>query len=418
MRHKGLLGWRYDSRCNYMITLVTEPRLPIFGTLQEWGVERNEAGRAVYDAWQAIGSRFPGVRATYNAIMPDHFHGIVYVTAEGCATLEEIVAFFAAEAERRIGRGIWNGLWRDSICLARGQLHRQINYVLSNAKRRWIKEHNREFFTKAMGFRHWRLDLANETLAGVDEADHWDFRDFSRDGGAVDGREYWDLETGEEIAKPRKGNKVLRAFDAPEAPGTTASVQQQAGAPQVTASVQQQARAPQVTARGQQQAGATSACCSTLAVPGASSRRLSWTAMGNPFLLEAPLLSSVRISTATPPDILAGLVEKLGAKAERGVVLVSPWISPGERAVKAEALARGGRIVQLLPEGMGRYYKPGGADFGFCAEGRMLLLSPFVPHMAGAPRESYGKPRFEWLNLAARAMADVFAGFSRAQLDR
>jgi hypothetical protein len=138
--------------------------------------------------------------------------------------------------------------------------------------------------------------------------------------------------------------------------------------------------------------------------------------MGNPFLLEAPLLSSVRISTATPPDILAGLVEKLGAKAERGVVLVSPWISPGERAVKAEALARGGRIVQLLPEGMGRYYKPGGADFGFCAEGRMLLLSPFVPRMAGAPRESYGKPRFEWLNLAARAMADVSAGFSRAQL--
>jgi hypothetical protein len=51
MRHKGLLGWRYDSRCNYMVTLVTEPRLPVFGTLREWGVERNEAGKAVYDAW-------------------------------------------------------------------------------------------------------------------------------------------------------------------------------------------------------------------------------------------------------------------------------------------------------------------------------------------------------------------------------
>ena len=47
MHHKGLLGWRYDSRCNYMITLVTEPRRQIFGTLREWGVERSEAGRAV-----------------------------------------------------------------------------------------------------------------------------------------------------------------------------------------------------------------------------------------------------------------------------------------------------------------------------------------------------------------------------------
>ena len=385
MHHKGLQGWRYDSRCNYMITLVTEPRRPIFGTLREWGVERSEEGRAVYEAWQAVEARFPRVRATYNAIMPDHFHGIVYVMNEGCATLEEIVSFFAAESERRIGRRVWCGLWRDTVCLAKGQLHRQINYVLANFRRRWIKEHNREFFTKAMGFRHWRLDRADETLAGIADADNWDFRAFSHDGGSSDGREYWDLETGEEITKPRKGNKVQPAFDTPI---TTASVRQQEAA--------------------------QPSCCRTLAV----SRHLTWAAMGNPFLLEVLLLVSVRISTLTPPDTLAALVEKLGAKAERGAVLVSPWISPGEKAVKAEALARGGRIVQLLPEGMGRYYKPGGGDFDFCSAGRMLLLSPFAPRAEGAPREKYGKARFEWLNLAARAMADVASGFSREQLRR
>ena len=315
--------------------------------------------------------RFPGVRATYNAIMPDHFHGIVYVTAEGCASLEEIVSFFAGESERRIGRCVWCDLWRDTVCLARGQLHRQINYVLSNPRRRWIKENNRAFFTKTMGFRHWRLDRANETLNDVPDADSWDFRAFSHDGG-----EYWDLETGEEIAKPRKANKVQRAFDAqPE----------------------------------------NSPYCSPL-VP--SRLRLAWAAMGNPFLLEAPLLVSVRISTLTPPAALADLVGKLGAKAERGAVLVSPWISPGEKAVKAEALARGGRIVQLLPEGMGPYYKPGGGDFDVCAEGRMILLSPFAPRDEGAPREKYGKPRYEWLNLAARAIADLAAGFSRSDLRR
>ena len=157
----------------------------------------------------------------------------------------------------------------------------------------------------------------------------------------------------------------------------------------------------------------SNACCSTLAV---ASRRLAWTAMGNPFLLDVPLLISVRISTATPADKLEELVSKLGAKAERGAVLVSPWISPGEKTVKAEALARGGRVVHLLSEGMGRYYKPSGHDFGFCSEGRMLLLSPFAPRAANAPREHYGKARFEWLNLAARAMGDLSTGFSRAQL--
>ena len=370
MYHKGLLGWRYDSRCNYMITLVTEPRANIFGTLREWGVERTEEGRAVYDAWQAVEARFPGVRATYNAIMPDHFHGIVYITEEGAAVLDEVVAFFAGEVERRIGRRVWCALWRESVCLAKGQLHRQINYILSNAKRRWIKENNPGLFKKVMGFRHWRLERAAATLAGVAGADSWDFRSFARDGG-----ELWDVETGEEIAKPRMGNRVQRAFEEQQACDSKEEQQSEGG-------------------------------------------KLAWTAVGNPFLLDAPLLVSVRISTATPDDKLAELVTKLGAKAERGAVLVSPWISPGEKAVKAEAIARGGRVVQLLAEGMGRYYKPWGGDFDLCAEGRLLQLSPFAPREAGAARTSYGKARFEWLNLASKAIGDLSSGFSRADLGK
>ena len=401
MHHKGLQGWRYDSRCNYMITLVTEPRASIFGTLREWGVERTEEGRAVYEAWQAVEVKFPGVRATYNAIMPDHFHGIVYIMAEGVVNLEAVVGFFAGEVERRIGRRVWNPLWRDSVCLAKGQLHRQIEYVLSNAKRRWIKENNPGLFKKVMGFRHWRLDRASETLAGVAGADSWDFRAFAHDGGGMgDGHELWELATGEEIAKPRKGNRLQRAFEEQQAYDSKGN------------------RTRAASSSGGNTCGHTRSsggdtCCSTLAVP---SRHLAWTAMGNPFLLDAPLLMSVRISTATPADKLKELVSKLGAKAERGAVLVSPWISPGEKAVKAEALACGGRVVHLLSEGMGRYYKPSGHDFGFCSEGRMLLLSPFAPRAANVPREHYGKARFEWLNLAARAMGDLSAGFSRAQL--
>ena len=379
MRHKGLLGWRYDSRCNYMITLVAEPRANIFGTLREWGVERSEEGRAVYEAWQEIEARFPCVRATYNAIMPDHFHGIVYVTEEGAAVLAEVVAFFAGEVERRVGRRVWNPLWRDSVCLAKGQLHRQINYVLANAKRRWIKENNPGLFKKVMGFRHWRLGRATTTLAGVAGADSWDFRSFSRDGG-----ELWNIETGEEIAKPRKGNRVQLAFEEQQADNSKGGRQAD-------------------NSKGGRQA---------------DNNKLAWAAIGNPFLLDAPLLVSVRISTATPDDKLAELVAKLGAKAERGVVLVGPWISPGEKTVKAEAIARGGRVVQLLAEGMSRYYKPGGADFNLCAEGRLLQLSPFAPREAGAARENYGKARFEWLNLAAKAIGDLSAGFSRADLAR
>lgn len=389
MWHKGLTGWRYDCKCNYMITLVTEPRASVFGSLREWGVERTAEGKAVYDAWQAIEGAFPGVRATYNAIMPDHFHGIVYITAEGVADLANVVAAFAADVERRIGRRVWCGLWRDSVCLARGQLHRQINYVLSNPKRRWIKENNPGLFKKVMGFSHWRLQNANKTLEAVEGADTWDFRRFARDPGAA-AREYWDIETGEEIAKPRKANRVQRAFEEQQAYDSKSGEQGR-------------------HAYDSKEADGRS-CCRPLAV------LPTWTALGNPFLLDAPLVVSVRISTKTPPEELSKLEARIVAKAERGAVVVSPWISPGEKRVKAAVATAGGQIVQLLPEGMGRYYKPGGGDFDLCAEGRMLVLSPFAPPRIRAEREHYGKARFEWLNLAARAMGDLAIGFSRTQL--
>ena len=412
MHHKGLLGWRYNSRCNYMITLVTEPRTSVFGELREWGVERTDEGRVVYDVWQMIEKRFPMVRATYNAIMPDHFHGIIFITTDGEVGLDDVVAFFAAEVERRIGRRVWCNLWRDSICLAKGQLHRQINYVLSNAKRRWIKENNPELFRKVMGFRHWRLDLANETLAGVPEFDE---RYFRGDSFGREDREFWDLETGEEIVKPRKANRVQRAFDG----GRQQAYNSKVGG-------RQQAYNSKVG--GRQQAydnnesfsstlAVTSpdgnpSCCSTLAV---TPPHIEWTALGNPFLLDAPLLIALQIPAEASSDFIDDLAAKIVTKTERGAVVVGTWMSPGEQTVKKRVLECGGSLVQLLPEGMGRYYKPSGRDFDRCAEGRMLVLSPFAPREAGRTLEKCDKLRFEWLNFVVRAMGDLTIGGARVQ---
>lgn len=366
LRHKGLLGWRYDCKCNYMITLVTQPRRSLFGQLREWGVERNEIGKAVYDAWQAVERRFPGVRATYNAIMPDHFHGIVYVTRDGLADLEEVVAWFAAECERRAGRRLWAPLWRDSICLARGQLDRQIYYVLSNAKRRWIKDNNPGLFRKVLGFRHWRLTRATVRLVELGDVDHWDYRTEIVD----EGRECWDLESGDEILKPRRANRLQSAFASGE---------------------RQQARDNK-------------------------DREIAWTAVGNPFLLDEQLLLSVRISRTASPQTLDSVLERLRGKAARGAVLVGAFISPGEKAAKTAALESGGCIVQVIPEGMGRYFKPSGRDFDVCAAGRLLVLSPFAPEPGGqVERSHYGKARFEALNLASEAIADFAVNVKRVE---
>ena len=397
MRNKGLIGWRYDCKSNYMITLVAEPRVEVFGKLCEWGVERSEIGKVVYEAWQRIESRFPGVRATYNSIMPEHFHGIVYITADGVADLREVVAAFAADVERTIGRRVWAELWRDSICLQRGQLHRQINYILSNAKRRWIKDNNPGLFRKVLGFKHWRLEAVEATLAEIVDIDAWDFRAYKH-GLAEEQSEIWSAEDGEEILKPRKANKRQTAFEDGRAQERTASVQQQEGSK------------PCCSTLAVNPAPSVSACCSTLAVT--PRRRIGWTALGNPFLLEYPLLVSVRISRRTPDDVFAVLADKILAKVERGAVLIGAWISPFEREVKRAAVERGGKVIELLAEGMGRYYKPGGEDFALCDEGRLLQISPFSPRKGGDGREEYGKPRFEWLNRAAAAIGDIAMGYA------
>jgi len=357
-----------------MITLVTEPRRGIFGELREWGVDRSAAGKAVYDSWQEVERDFPGVRATYNAIMPDHFHGILYFTADGVANLDVVVQSFATAVERRIGRRIWCAAYRESICLGRGQLHRQIAYVLSNARRRWVKEHNPGLFKKVLGFRHWRLRRASGACAAAGGADDWGFWRFAREPDS----ECWSVESGEEILRPRKSNRVVSAF-----------------------------------CEGEYNKPAT-ASLGEYNKPATAGAEIDWTAVGNPFLLDAPLLVSVRISTAVPADEMARVMAKIREKAARGAVVVSPFISPAEKCVKTAVFEDGGSVVQLMADGFGRYYKPGGRDFDLCAEGRLLQLSPFQPRQPGAAeRERHGKPRFEWLNLAAANIADLPIGWRR-----
>ena len=91
-------------------------------------------------------------------------------------------------------------------------------------------------------------------------------------------------------------------------------------------------------------------------------------------------------------------------------------VTAAEKAAKTAALESGGCIVQVIPEGMGRYFKPSGRDFDVCAAGRLLVLSPFAPEPGGqVERSHYGKARFEALNLASEAIADFAVNVKRVE---
>jgi len=102
---------------------------------------------------------------------------------------------------------------------------------------------------------------------------------------------------------------------------------------------------------------------------------LPWTGLGNPFLLDKPLRLAVRISrAATPEEINAKKAFFLEA-IHQGAVLISSFISPGEKEMVSYAIEQGGSVIVLKHEGFPPLYKPSGAYFDLCAQGRLLILS-------------------------------------------
>lgn len=63
--------------------------------------------------------------------------------------------------------------------------------------------------------------------------------------------------------------------------------------------------------------------------------------------------------------------------ARNGAVMVSPFISPKEKAVLEVLLHEEHRIIYITDNGFGEYYKPSDGLFDAVAEGRMLILSPW-----------------------------------------
>ena len=104
-------------------------------------------------------------------------------------------------------------------------------------------------------------------------------------------------------------------------------------------------------------------------------KELPWTGFGNPFLLDKPHRLAVRISrSATPEEITSKKAFFLEA-IHQGAVLISPFISPGEKEMVSYAIEQGGSVIVLKHEGFPALYKPSGAYFDLCAQGRLLILS-------------------------------------------
>ena len=102
--------------------------------------------------------------------------------------------------------------------------------------------------------------------------------------------------------------------------------------------------------------------------------------IGNRELLRAKKHLQVQCSRRLTPIEIETAVERFLTDGKEGAVLVSPCISPGEKAVAHAAVEQGIPLIVLLENGFSEFYKPSGRHFNACASGKLLMLAPWEHH--------------------------------------
>ncbi len=197
-RHHRENLWDYKGRAIYHITLATEGRQPIFGTLT--GNSEKDAFIVYSSLGEFVDKTFRGLPYFYRQrgikirilavrVMPDHLHGVIHVMEPMPKSIGEVIRSFKSactswfkreyfgknaeegqeqEGQRQEGlrqeqegrlvqfcsifatRGsIWEYLpagYHERILHCEGQLDRMIRYVKDNPRRLWLKHHNPDLF--------------------------------------------------------------------------------------------------------------------------------------------------------------------------------------------------------------------------------------------------------------------------------
>lgn len=149
----------YSMAGTYHITLNTEPRRPLFGTLinepNPW-VKLSTLGKMIVrEEMGKISAIYPMVEIWDYCIMPDHIHMIVRVNEKLPRGLQlgNVIAGFKGGCSRaywslfgKSDRGIWHRRFNDSILMKDRQIDGWKFYIADNPRRASMKKLNPNLF--------------------------------------------------------------------------------------------------------------------------------------------------------------------------------------------------------------------------------------------------------------------------------
>ena len=110
-RHR-LRGGEYSTAGFYFITVNTYLRQPLFAEEQDGEIRLTPQGTMIRSLFQQLPSQFSGIRLDCWAIMPDHFHLLVYLPIENeTVSASEVVRWIKGVAVAEYRRGVTETHW-------------------------------------------------------------------------------------------------------------------------------------------------------------------------------------------------------------------------------------------------------------------------------------------------------------------
>lgn len=113
----------------------------------------------------------------------------------------------------------------------------------------------------------------------------------------------------------------------------------------------------------------------------AGKKEHQYIAVGDTFLVKNPERLQVRCHRNLTEEQIQSEVDKYLKEARRGTVLVSPFISPAEKAVYEACYKEKLKMIHIVNRGLdGKFIYPSGLDLQGCSDGFMLVLAPYADY--------------------------------------
>ena len=353
----------------YHITLTVPSRQPLLGTLvipendpSQARVERTALGNAVVDELYVMCRHYPEIRIFRFCLMPDHLHAVIQVTRVMDTSIRSVVRGFW-QGVKKLGRA--HTLAVSSLAVS-PELH---SGTTTKGKTGTTTEGKTETTTEG------KTGTTTEGKTGTTTKGKTGTTTKGKTGTTTEGRTGTTTEgkTGTtDEGRTADGGWAFPVFtERPFIRPLSRHGQLQTMMHYVRMNPQRLATKRLMPGFFRVQKG--------IEIGGRS-----YDGVGNVALLHAEHydvvhVRSVWVKAAEHGDsqTLRDYMNSRVLKARKGVVMVSPFISPQEKQVMQVLINEQHPFILLADNGFREYYKPADALFDACAAGRVLILSPW-----------------------------------------